>query len=78
MKDIQSRIRHCKNRVPINSPKTEESKKIAQDVADFLANSGKITRCYFGQANFKDDLTKGNDNRNSKRCAITGRMLKND
>ena len=72
MLTIQNRISESKD-VVSKTARQEASDKIASDVEAFLAKGNKITVAEIGQANFKDDLTKGNEKR---RCPVTGRMLK--
>ena len=72
MLTIQNRISESKG-VISKTARQEASEKITRDVEAFLAKGNKITVAEVGQANFKDDLTKGNEIR---RCPVTGRMLK--
>jgi hypothetical protein len=58
MRTIQSRIQHCKNRVPIAAPKIEESAQLQKDVDEFLKNGGKIKVVGVAEANFVNDIEK--------------------
>ena len=59
MKSIPSRITHCKSR-PNTCAKTQDSEKVANDIAEFLKSGGKITKIKTGDFNFMNDLQKGN------------------
>ncbi len=58
MRTIQSRIQHCKNRVPIAAPKSEESAQLQRDVDEFLRNGGEIKVADLNEANFINDIEK--------------------
>jgi hypothetical protein len=58
MRTIQSRIQHCKNRVPIAAPKIEESAKLQADVDAWLAKGNEIYDADKKEANFRNDIEK--------------------
>lgn len=66
MRTIQSRIGHCKNRVPISSLKTAESLQLQRDVDEFIKNGGKIKVVNISDANFKSDIEKSGKAKKSK------------
>ena len=59
MRTIQSRIQHCKNRVPIAAPKIEESAKLQADVDAWLAKGNEIYDADKKEANFSTGVTAG-------------------